>query len=81
MPTAIPSLDNDSCAEWTENDIDMYNSYDFFLAKINVEMRPRWDTFKKMCKPRKWTPNHGPTMRGVRKNPSPHLRQDAFPNP
>jgi len=81
MPTAIPSIDNSACSEWTENDINMYNSYDFFMAKTQVERRQQNMIFNKLVrKSKKWTPNHGPTMRGVRVNPSPVLRQMAYPN-
>ena len=81
MPTAVPSIDNSACAEWTENDRNMYNSYSFWLAKTQVERRDTWMTFKKLTKNRPWKPNMGPVMRGVRRNASPHLRQFAFPNP
>src|ERR1044072_4269338 len=79
MPFAIPSLDNNTCAAWTENDRNMYNAYSFFLAKMQVSRRPNWMTFSRLVKKKAWTPNHGPTMRGVRVNFSPHLRQFATP--
>lgn len=79
MPTAIPSLDNNICSAWTENDRNMYNSYDFFLAKMQVGRRPWWQTFTKLVKKKPWTPNHGPLMRGIRTNMAPILRQYAAP--
>lgn len=81
MPTALPSIDNSTCAAWLENDIDLYNSYDFFLAKTQVERRKQNMVFSKLTKKKPWKANMGSIMRGVRKNPSPHLRQFAFPNP
>lgn len=79
MPTAIPSIDNNACAAWTENDVNLYNSYDFFLAKMQVERRQQNMVFSKLLKKKPWKPNHGPVLRGVRTNPSPNLRQHAYP--
>lgn len=77
----MPEIDQDACRGWSENDIDLYNSYSFFLAKTQVERRKTWPTFGKLTRKKPWTRNHGPIMRGVRKNPSPHVRQQVNPNP
>lgn len=77
----MPSVDQSICSAWTENDINLYNKYPFWLAKTNVDRRAKWQTFGKLCKKKPWKPNMGSTMRGVRMNYSPQLRQFAFPNP
>lgn len=79
MPTAMPQLDVNTCSAWTENDRNLYNAYSFWLAKTQVTRRSTWLTFSRLIKKKKWKPNHGPVMRGVRVNFSPHLRQFATP--
>lgn len=77
----MPAIDQDTCSEWTELDREMYHAYPYFLAKKTVERRKSWMTFGKLTKKTPWKPNHGPIMRGVRKSPSPHLRQFVNPQP
>lgn len=81
MPNSMPAVDTSTCQAWTEQDINLYNKYPFFLAKTEVSNRPKWETFGKLCKQRQWRPNMGNVMRGVRKNPSPNIRQFAYPEP
>ncbi len=81
MPVQMPGIDQDTCREWTELDRDLYNTYSFWLAKQQVERRKTWLTFGKLVKRKPWKPNHGSTMKGVRTNRSPHLRQQVNPQP
>jgi hypothetical protein len=77
---AIPVTDAPTFTGWSEQDRELFNAYPFFLTKIQVERKSYYTTYNKMVKTRKWTPNHGPIMRGVRLNPSPHLRQEFMPD-
>jgi hypothetical protein len=81
MPvTAVPSIDQTACAGWTEQDRSLYRALPYFLAKVQVDRRKTWTSFSKLTKKRKWKPNQGDTMKVIRSNSSPHIRQFAYPN-
>lgn len=78
---SMPSVDQNTCGSWTENQITAYQSMPFYLAKMQVETKKWFPTFSKTVKKIRWKPNMGPIMRGVRTNASPHMRQFANPRP
>lgn len=65
---------------WTEQDINLYNKLDFYLAKTQVDFFKKWQTFPDLLSKQKWSPNMGPIMKGVHKVPAPVLRSQFFPN-
>src|SRR5437773_1414053 len=80
MPATVPAIDVAICSEWSEQDINLYNRLPFYLVKQQIEYRKTWQIYSGLITNIDWKPNMGSTMRGVRKDPSPHLRQFAFPS-
>jgi len=75
----MPAIDQNVVTSWNEIEQNMYNSYPFWLANYEVRHRETYATHSKLFGKRQWERNHGTVMRGVRKEPSPHLRQEATP--
>lgn len=80
MPAAyLPEIDLATCRSWSEQDINMYNALPFYFAKLQIEYRKHWAHWSPYFGKIKWEPNMGPLLRGVRIDPSPHIRQTAYP--
>jgi hypothetical protein len=81
MPTAVPSIDQNACADWTEQDRDLYHSLPVYHVHVQLAQKKTWNTFSRFTQKIPWKRNMGNTMRAVSQEPSPHIRQMALPTP
>jgi len=77
----VPAINQSICTGWSQQDVNLYQKLPFYLAKTQCEYLEEYAIWSKFTGSIRWQPNMGITMRGVRKVPSPNLRQFAFPNP
>ncbi len=75
----MPAIDQNKITSWNEQEQSLYNSYPFWLMAYQLKYRETWATHSKLTGKKSWKPNMGGVMRGVRKEPSPHIRQEALP--
>src|ERR1700748_1510085 len=78
--TIVPNIDAAVCAQWTQQDINLYNTLPFYLVKMSLKYYKNFSIWPEFCGKVAWQPNMGPIMRMVSKEPSPNFRQFAFPN-
>lgn len=75
----LPSIDQNICGAWTEQQNNFYNSLPFYFMEGQTQHRKYWPVFEKLCGRVNWKPNMGPLMRTVVAEPTPVLRQFATP--
>jgi hypothetical protein len=79
---SMPAIDVNTCGDWTENQIELYEKMPYYLGKFQADIKRTFPTFSKIInKKRKWKANSGNTLRVIKTNPSPHLRQQVRPKP
>lgn len=75
----LPSVDQNICGAWTEQQLDLYNKLPFYLLEAQADYRRHWTVWDKLFNKISWKPNMGDTMRRVAAEPTPIMRQEAFP--
>lgn len=76
----LPAIDQNSCGAWTQQQTDTYNKLPFYFMKGEVDTRKSWLVFQKLLGSIPWKPNQSDTMRRVGAEPTPVMRQTAYPN-
>ena len=72
----MPAIDQNTCGAWTENQVDLYEKMPYYLGEFQADVKKTFPTWSKIVtKKRKWKANSGNTLRVIKRNASPHLRQ------
>ena len=75
----LPSIDQNVCGDWSQKQVDLYHKLDYYLEEARSLYRKHWVVWPKLLSPVKWKPNNGPVMRRVATEPTPIMRQEAYP--
>lgn len=75
----LPAIDQNICAQWTQQANDLYNKLPYYFMEGQAQYRKWWATWPKLLGSVAWKPNMGDTMRTVVAEPTPVMRQQAFP--
>lgn len=75
----LPAIDQNVCGAWTEQQLDLYNKLPFYFLEAQADYRKHWTVWDKLFNKVPWKPNMGDTMRRVAAEPTPIMRQMAFP--
>jgi hypothetical protein len=75
----VPAVAQSVDGYWNEVDRDLYNRLPYWLQEENVKRRKNSAVYSRLVGKTSWKPNMGDTMKAVRKEPSPHVRQTAVP--
>ena len=76
----LSSIDQNICGQWSERDRNAYNRLPFYLMEAQAQNRKRFNTWADLFpKTLNWKANQGDTMRTVIAEPTPIMRQTAFP--
>lgn len=77
---SMPALDANVCGDWTENQVGLYERLPYYLGQMQDEVKKVFPTWGKVInKKRKWEANKGDTLKVIRTNRSPYLRQQVRP--
>jgi|SRR5579862_5908558 len=75
----IPSVDQNICGSWNEQQLNLYNKLPFYLLEAEAKYRKNWVVYKPLLGTVPWKANSGDTMRRVMAEPAPVIRQEAYP--
>lgn len=75
----IPSVNQNICGQWSEQQLNLYNKLPFYLMEAEAAYRKNWIVWKPLLGDVSWKANSGDTMRRVLAEPTPVMRQESFP--